>query len=311
MSAPASCACEPGQPVHPARGPVWCHLRVTDPEPGVIPIRAKAPDPTRFDLDAVVRELIDADGDDPEPPPGEDGQVRVGDPSAPGGWRWADPPAALNPAAVERVTRHLLESDALTPNGEPSDGLFTVHEADVEHLVRTVLTAMGETTTPVGGHAPDAVSPDAVAKVLAEHAWSAVFGGCREPCEWQSSEGPHEQDEHAAHVADALVASGALAPTAEQRDTEPRVVCPHGELFSDPCQECVYDAQDGRVTDPDPFLMPERDTERVEALLDRWETDLGENRCPSCHASPESDCDHGEGYHHALSDLRNALGREP
>ena len=48
--------------------------------------------------------------------------------------------------------------------------------------------------------------------------------------------------------------------------------------------------------------------ERVKVLLDYWETALGENRCPSCYASPEHDCDHGEGYHHALSDLRAALG---
>lgn len=46
---------------------------------------------------------------------------------------------------------------------------------------------------------------------------------------------------------------------------------------------------------------------RVEALVVGWETALGLNSCPSCGFAPEADCDHGEGYHHALSDLRAAL----
>jgi hypothetical protein len=52
------------------------------------------------------------------------------------------------------------------------------------------------------------------------------------------------------------------------------------------------------------------DRERIEALRERWETALGEGRCPSCHMPPGHDCDHGEGYHHALSDLRAALDSE-
>jgi hypothetical protein len=52
------------------------------------------------------------------------------------------------------------------------------------------------------------------------------------------------------------------------------------------------------------------DRARIEALRERWETALGERRCPSCHMSPDHDCDHGEGYHHALSDLRAALDPE-
>jgi hypothetical protein len=39
------------------------------------------------------------------------------------------------------------------------------------------------------------------------------------------------------------------------------------------------------------------------------------HECPAAEESvvcgaPESDCDHGEGYHHALSDLRAALDSE-
>jgi hypothetical protein len=46
--------------------------------------------------------------------------------------------------------------------------------------------------------------------------------------------------------------------------------------------------------------------ERVRALRDKWETALGDNQCPSCLVfwTGGTICDHEEGYHHALSDLR-------
>lgn len=47
---------------------------------------------------------------------------------------------------------------------------------------------------------------------------------------------------------------------------------------------------------------------RVQALCDEWESLLGECRCPSCLVS--DDCDHYEGYHHALDDLCRALSGE-
>lgn len=49
---------------------------------------------------------------------------------------------------------------------------------------------------------------------------------------------------------------------------------------------------------------------RVEGVFDDWDTALTEGRCPSCSQTPETDCDHGEGYHHAYSDLRAALAGE-
>jgi hypothetical protein len=49
--------------------------------------------------------------------------------------------------------------------------------------------------------------------------------------------------------------------------------------------------------------------ERVRALRDRWESAL-EDGCPSC-GRFVADCDHNEGYHHALSDLRAALNGAP
>ena len=61
---------------------------------------------------------------------------------------------------------------------------------------------------------------DALTGVLRDHAWSAAFGGCPDPCGWQSTEGVNEQAEHAWHVADELLASDAyrdLIAAAEQR----------------------------------------------------------------------------------------------
>ncbi len=48
---------------------------------------------------------------------------------------------------------------------------------------------------------------------------------------------------------------------------------------------------------------------RVRAVVNVWEVELGDDRCPSCMASLNfgSTCDHEEGYHHALSNLRAAL----
>lgn len=40
---------------------------------------------------------------------------------------------------IDRVIADLLETDALTPRREPSDGVYIVHEDDLEHLVRNVI----------------------------------------------------------------------------------------------------------------------------------------------------------------------------
>lgn len=61
------------------------------------------------------------------------------------------------------------------------------------------------------------------------------------------------------------------------------------------------------MSDAQRLAALERVVEQVRALHQRWEDMLGDDRCPSCHMWPASDCDHGEGYHHALSDLRAAL----
>lgn len=47
----------------------------------------------------------------------------------------------------------------------------------------------------------------------------------------------------------------------------------------------------------------------VEALRDEWDASLQADQCPSCWAilTEASTCDHEEGYHHALSNLRAAL----
>lgn len=50
---------------------------------------------------------------------------------------------------------------------------------------------------------------------------------------------------------------------------------------------------------------------RVRHLRDTWQAHLSDGRCPSCHHEPETSCDHGEGYHHALSDLSVALEGKP
>ncbi len=142
-----------------------------------------------------------------------------------------------------------------------------------------------------------------MAEVLAKHAarWDhdeSYYMPVACECGAERPDGPGSDELwHAAHVAQALAAAGFGHVASVEAERDGNASAARALIRGQ--------AELGRR-----LAAAEARVAAVRALADEWESDLGLNRCPSCLHIPATDCDHGEGYHHALSDLCRTLDGE-